>query len=548
MQGEARATTDGSQEAVTGAGRSWPARPPGEPGWGAGRASAALAALAVVSFATSLRGAFVWDDLAFHPLSPRLTDPLTIFRHGLWWFSSQGVEGVLYRPFVTLLTWALGPALGERPAGWHAVNLVLHGLATLLVHRLALRPPFSARGFGAACGAVLFAVHPVHVEAVAYLGGFGHLVVTCLALLAAHAQLGWAETGRRRPLAAAGAATAAALLSSEGAIVIPPLLLALEAARHRGWPRLAGVAVQGAAVVAVFSLRAAVMGPGLPVSADLSRLHLPASFAAAYARNLILPWPQRILSALPPGGVAGWLDWLFAAAALAGAVALVARRRGVDRAAPAVALAWIALPVAPLAAAAMNPAPLFAPRALYLPSAGLALLVAWAARDLAPTRGTALALAGAAALGAAACTVASEPWMTELGVHLRMLEATPDAVNVNGRVALLYEQAGQPEAAERTWREALRAATSAESRLASLEALASLLGPAGRLDEAEALLRRALAEDPGRAGAWVNLGNVALARGQLEDAAACYARALRIEPGNREALHNGALVERRRRP
>lgn len=511
------------------------------------RDPAIVAALAIAAFGLSLRGGFVWDDLAFHPLSPRLDGPLAGFRHGLWWFTSVGDEGAVYRPLVVLLTWAVAPLAGEVPARWHLVNVALHGVASVLVYALARRPPFSATAFGALCGAALFAVHPVHVEAVAYHASFGHVLATCFALLAALAQLRHARTGRGLALAAAVASAAAAILSSEGALVVPPLLLALEASARRRWPSLGSVVAHVAALALVLAMRASVLGPSLPVGGTAADPLRSASFAAAYARNLVAPWPQRILAALPPGGVAGVADWLLAAAAVTAAAWLLVRTRREERSAPAVAIAWIVAPLAPLAVAALNAKPFFAPRALYLPSAGLSVLAAWLLRDVAPSRIRLAGLAAAATLGVVACNVASAPWRDDLRVHLRMLEATPGASRLHAHVAGLYEAAGERAAAARHWEEALRTAADREQRLAALGALAVLHGTGGRPDEAERLLRLALAEDPRQASVWVNLGNVALSRGDLSAAAASYARALELDPGNREAAHNAALIEGARR-
>jgi len=77
---------------------------------------------------------------------------------------------VLYRP-LTSLTFAIDRAVqeGMRPAWFHLVNVLLHGLVTLLVTLLALEALDDARG--AMIAGVLFAVHPVHVEAVAGIRG-----------------------------------------------------------------------------------------------------------------------------------------------------------------------------------------------------------------------------------------------------------------------------------------------------------------------------------------------------------------------------------------
>ena len=96
------------------------------------------------------------------------------------YFGGERGTGTAYRP-VLLLSYAVQWWIhGGEPAAFHAVNVLLHGAATLLLARLLLTlgiaPP------AALASALLFAVHPIHVEAVTSIVGRGETQAAALVL------------------------------------------------------------------------------------------------------------------------------------------------------------------------------------------------------------------------------------------------------------------------------------------------------------------------------------------------------------------------------
>jgi hypothetical protein len=148
------------------------------PSWIVRRAAWVVFALALVVFAVALRADFVYDDLAVILGDPRLESPS---RWGLFFVESynDGAEN-LYRPLTSLSFagqwWLHGPS---APA-FHAVNVLLHALVSVLVFRVGTR--LLSRQ-AALVAAMLFAVHPVHVEPV--VGVFGRSELLCAAFLLA---------------------------------------------------------------------------------------------------------------------------------------------------------------------------------------------------------------------------------------------------------------------------------------------------------------------------------------------------------------------------
>lgn len=185
---------------------------------------AALAAGAV--YAITLGGTYVYDDLSFIQHDARLHD--TGQWGGLWTEPyHQGVD-ILYRP-VTSLSFALqGWLHGERTWALHLVNVLLHMGVAALVAELGRK--LGGWGVGLVSG-LLFAVHPVHVEAVAGLVGRAEL-------LSGLGVLGALRLWMARPLGAGRAVAIVGLfglagLSKEQGMLLPLILIG--ALPWRGW-------------------------------------------------------------------------------------------------------------------------------------------------------------------------------------------------------------------------------------------------------------------------------------------------------------------------
>ena len=234
--------------------RAAPRRRDGHVGWFA-------VAVAVVVAAPSLLNGFAYDDLPLVVENARVTTllpPWEYFTQSYW------PAGGLYRPltvWLLALQWKLG---GGAPWIFHATNVVLHALVTGLVYLLARRLMAPA---WAAAAAVLFAVHPVHVEAVANVVGISELLCSAFVLGAVLLALRGARDGftRRHPpgrdrAAACSRRSARSRDSSRRRCCWPRPVLP---ARRRGTAlrRVAPVAVALALLLAaLLLLRAAVLG------------------------------------------------------------------------------------------------------------------------------------------------------------------------------------------------------------------------------------------------------------------------------------------------
>ena len=186
-----------------------------------------LATLVAAAYGNSLQGGFPYDN-RFQILEDLRLRAVTaenlrrLFTEDLWW--PRAVGGA-YRPLtkVTFLANYAAFGNGERPLGYHLVNLGLHLTNALLVYGLALDigMPFMAAFWTAA----LFVSHPVATEAVTNLVGRADL----LAALAVLAGLLLYRRLQRQPsaarLAALGAIVAFGVLAKENAAILPGMML-----------------------------------------------------------------------------------------------------------------------------------------------------------------------------------------------------------------------------------------------------------------------------------------------------------------------------------
>jgi len=187
-----------------------------------------IVALALAASVTSLHNGFAYDDVYLIAKSPRmhsLTGWWREFAH-TYWPEESGGDG--YRPFTIIafrIEWALGAG---NPAVFHGVNVALHAVTSVVVFWLATALlPIGA----AAVAAAVYAVHRVHVEAVANVVGQSELWV-CLLIALAMALFVHARregTVSRWRWAAIASLYAAGVLFKEHAIVLPALILLAEA-------------------------------------------------------------------------------------------------------------------------------------------------------------------------------------------------------------------------------------------------------------------------------------------------------------------------------
>lgn len=356
-----------------------------------------IALVVVAALAASLVGlsnGFALDDLPIVVENARVhtLENLSGFFSSTYW-STPGIQKAAWRP-LTLVAFALQYAAGSGAAMvFHATSIALYAAvsAAVLVLLRALVSPGAAL-----CGALLFAVHPVHVEAVANVVGQAELwvalFVVCAVALYAHER----RRGALRPavLASIALCYALSLGFKEHALILPALLVALEVivlrplygAPSNGWlpVRALHYALFSLAVL-WFVLQASIVGgvsAGLPHAALVGRTMgerawIMLGLVPEFVRLFL--WPARLYADYAPQLITlrptpSWAH-LVGAAWLAGWLSLVVlswRRWPVV----AIGLVWLPIALALVANIALPTGILLAERTLFLPSVGVVIALA----------------------------------------------------------------------------------------------------------------------------------------------------------------------------
>ncbi|MEZ4397595.1 MAG: tetratricopeptide repeat protein [Candidatus Krumholzibacteriia bacterium] len=546
-----------------------------------------LLVLAVVGvYGASLGYGFVgFDDPDYVTANP-------IVQRGLsadgvkWAFTTHAAQN--WHPLTWLSLMLDAQLFGATSArGFHLTNLLLHALNCLLLFWL-LRALTGAT-WRSGLAAALLALHPLHVESVAWIAERKDVLSLAFALGATLAWTRWARRGRWRDYALALALLALGLMAKQMLVTLPALWLLLEL-----WPlgRLHDPAARGRTALATlpgFALSAGAIALTLAAQTRRATL-LPlddrlANAVVSLARYLgKLVWPHP-LSALYPhpamnGGVplASWQAP--AAVALLAAISVAVWR---FRRVPALPVGWLWFLVAmlPVIGIVQVGEQAMADRYAYLPFIGLYVAIVWGVAALLEHAGgrgrepvlvlvalalialgaTAHARAGAwrdgITLGESARAV--EPvhpkMLYNLGIAYaeanRLPEAAgsfaaaitiaPDYAKAYNNLGQTYEAMGKLDAARGAYQVAV--AKDPDFALARVN-LSRLLARQGDLDGAIEQRRRAVALQPDDPAGHNNLGGLLAQAGRLEEAVAQFRAALALDPANPDARKNLNLALR----
>lgn len=279
---------------------------------------ALLILVTLAAYTPVVNNGYIWDDDYYVTENQTLRDGEGLLR--IW--TELGAVPQYY-PLTHTTFWIEYQLWDLRPAGYHVVNVLLHALAAVLwmlvLERIGLRPTV------ATLAAALFALHPVHVESVAWITERKNV-------LSAVFYLGSALCYFRRSPVAALLLFAAALLSKTTAVTLPCALLLVTWMRDGRWskrelltlPMFAiGIAM---GLLTVYMERTHVGAAGEEWSLSIAERFIVAGRALwFYAGKLI--WPQPLVFFYPRWNIDGSQIWQygFPVAAIA-VIALLAWR------------------------------------------------------------------------------------------------------------------------------------------------------------------------------------------------------------------------------
>jgi protein O-mannosyl-transferase len=517
--------------------------------------------LSALAFANSLDGEFVYDDryqVLNNPTIGALGNIPRMFTQSVWQFmssTSQLPVGPYYRPIFNIALIINHHLFGSEVFGWHLISLLLHLTVVFQVYLLGRQ--WKLPGEAAIAAALLFGLHPVHSESVAWVSGLPDPLAAVFVLSSCILYERYCREALSRWSTLAGCAGLAllAMLCKEVAIIFPVFIALREWQDHSEQEtlrvRLSRVVKRTlpffAAAVVYISLRYAVLGfiskaepKSVGVTGAQVLLTIP-SVLLSYARLLWMPYPLAIT--YPLGYVTSAADPRFWAAALAVAAMVAGSWWLVRSSSPGQkALLFLILFLLPvLNLKAFNPQEsLVHDRYLYLPSVGFCMLIAlglvWLSEKFAARQTvfrTATALMAAVLL---LFTVnQNQSWQNDLVMARGALKLSPQSPFLLNYIGAYYSQRNQTAAAEQSYLEALSYDPKYYDALSNL---GDLYRAQGRLTEAEQSYLRAIEYAAPYADTRYNLGATYISQGRYEEATRVLVDALEIQPSHEAARYN----------
>jgi tetratricopeptide (TPR) repeat protein len=447
---------------------------------------------------------------------------------------------------------------GGSPVGFHITNTALHGVAAVLVYFVAAA--ILGYGLGPMIVALLFAVHPIHTEAVSYIAGRTDVTLGIFFLLSLLLYIGFRRSaGRAGHVLYAGSVLAfiLALFSKEAAVALPLVLLLYDVYFRSGGTglslskRLLPPLGPPLAIGLVYIVAGATTGLGEAFTVNRIGIGLQALTAVRalhrYVHQLLIPVNLSFAPDFP------WSESFLQPHALFPLVSVlllliivfVTYRRSK---AISFGLAWIVitiLPVSNLFAVTRFPVPLMAERYLYVPSIGFSIAVGTAVYSLVRrpggvagrglVRGIGLATLGCLLAGYSSLTVArNRDWQSQYSLAAKTLEQNPKAFEARLVLAESYCDRGLHDKAVSEFRQALLENPS------SARAYLGLGIALGEMDEyraAVSYIKQAIALDPQLADAYHSLGVMYCNIGRTPEGIEQYHKALALIPSSAK-VHN----------
>ncbi|WP_338864187.1 tetratricopeptide repeat protein [Myxococcus stipitatus] len=505
-------------------------------------------------YAGALRNGLVYDDIplvvdnpwlrSLERLGDAFANPLFAFEDSPIEQSDRSPAQAYFRPFAHVLLFLGRSLAGTTAWPYHLVLMLLHAAASVVVGwllRTCMRRPdgslTSEAEWAGLTGALLFAVHPVHTEAVAWVSGCMDVSATVLVLLGVRLMVvGPTSWGR-----SVGAALLwfAGLMFKEVAIVFPVVLWATDraAGMRLASPGLRGWALRyaplGLGLLGYVPFRLNAVGASLPASAEAGGTGLYPVDALDLAGRLIgkLFWPHPLVATVPLRAPPELAHVASGAVLLIGLLAVVWWKRREAGAAFAGAV-WLLTPLLPIFLLQFRGVESYAERFLYLPSVGFCMLVAvgvrWGLeRWQEHSRALRLLVGGVVAVFAVMTLMRVPVWHDDVSLWEDSVATMPEQPMLRAYLGASYLKARRAEDALPQ----LEVAAQAFPRNYKIQSdLAVAFALLGRIDESILQLERTLQLRPSAVVVVHNLGLALRRARRLDEALMRFREALRLAP------------------
>ncbi len=515
-------------------------------------AAGLLVVITLLVYAGSLANGFVHDDESQVLQNPFILNAklwTRIFTGSVWSFRGAALSAQFYRPLHISSHWLVYRLAGPNPAAFHLFQVLLYAATVVLVYRLGRE--LLGQNLAAFTGALLWALHPLHVEAVAWIAAVPDVGFAFFYLLGFYLFMR-AERSPEKRLVRHGLAALAylpALFFKEMALSLPLLILAYwffvsRAPHQRGWrSRMIRWIPYLTAAAAYVAVRFAVIGSvtQAPQLWKVTPRVAGAALALLGEHARIFLWPTRLsvfrTFELGPSLHSPW-PWLTVLALLG---TLWLRKHE-----PILGflVAWWAVTLLPSLDIRQLSIPFVADRFSYLPSVGLCLAIsflllgrvsAWLPR-LRPAFAVLAGLALVTLLWVVQTLRAIPNWRNNEVLQSYSWQQSPNAPLVRiVQAEILQFQYGDLDGATREFEVALRLNAASPRPLVAITyscyvGLGLVAQRQGRTEEAVSYLQKAANLVPGSSRAYDALGSLYFPQGDYARAAEYFARAVGANP------------------
>lgn len=450
---------------------------------------------------------------------------------------------------------------GLNPSRHHLTSLLFHLLNVLLLFYL-LKTMSNSVWFSG-ISAALFAVHPLHIESVAWVSERKDVLSTFLGLLSILAYVGYVYSSRSSFYVLCVLGFILSLMAKPMLVTLPVLLLLLDY-----WPLRRFESVGKVKLIieklplVIFSIGSGIItfiaqsrGRAVGSLEELPLVFRVENALIAYVKYVLLTlWPRgiAIFYPHPVGSIPAWQ--VMGAFILLAGITFLAFQRAKTHPCFLVGWLWYLIALLPVIGLVQVGRQAMADRYTYVPLIGLFMAASCKLFPLVSARdrwrrekssSLSIFMACVIVLAFALSTsVQVRYWSDSVSIFTRAIAVTRRNALAHTHLGLAFIERGMPDQAIEHYRAALRINP---DYVQALVLLGSALAEKGDLGESERLLRKAISLDPTHPDGQNNLGAVLEKRGLLDEAFIHYQEAIKAKPDFAEAHANlGALFVRRR--
>ncbi|MDI6729225.1 MAG: tetratricopeptide repeat protein [Thermodesulfovibrionales bacterium] len=508
-----------------------------------------IALASILVYSNTLFMDFVWDDIPFIKGNKFITDVEKIphlFTTNLW----EGVEGFFrgdyYRP-IYALSFAIDHIFWqENPLGYHITNILLHAIASIAVYLLALR--ILHENTAAFIAGLIFSVHPLHVEAVAWITGRNNMLLAIFMVLSIYFYTLYSEKRMAKYIAASLILFFLSLLIHEIAITLPMIILLYGICFEEGrlknkllWPL-----IYCAITIPYFILRFAFLEQafkGVGKDPFVWHIYTAPILLLKYLKVLILPVSLKVAYEIPIRKALFGQGVMLSLVFLCIIIALVIFSKRYDRKL-FFSLSWIFITIIPVSGIFIFIKPfLMADRYLCVPSVGFSMAVAIGfvkIRERLKDKNVIINTIGLSVVAVLSVVsfAYSFTWKDHYTFTIRMIKDAPNYPDAHYNLGLIYAGQKRFDEAVNEFQSALKINP---NHVETISNLGLVYATQGRLNDAVHELQKALSIKPHYI-IHNNLGVMYLNQKRFDEAVNEFQSALKLNPDYGRAYNNLGLA------